>query len=175
MDVKSYLKSVSLDELLTVQEFLAEEIRKRKEKPKKIRRITTFTDGASRGNPGHAGIGALLFDEQGEKILQECQYIGLATNNEAEYRALLLALDRASELTQGAVECYLDSELVVRQLNGQYALKSEKLAKFHAEVKTRANRFELVTFTHVPREHPKLQLADKLANRGIDEAQPHKH
>ena len=70
MDVKSYLKSVSLNELTDIQNFLEGEIERRKSEPKKIRKIIAFTDGASRGNPGPAGIGVLLFDEQEEKILQ---------------------------------------------------------------------------------------------------------
>ncbi|OVE75285.1 hypothetical protein BVX98_07900 [bacterium F11] len=139
-----------------------------------MQKIKTYTDGASRGNPGPSGIGALLFDEQDEKITQDFRYIGECTNNEAEYRALLLALDLAYDVTTEQVECFLDSELLVRQLNGQYSLKSEKLAKFYQEVKNRMMRFSTVTFTHVPREHPKLSMADKLANRAINEAKPTK-
>jgi ribonuclease HI len=174
MDVKPYLKSASLEELEEVADFLKAEIASRKSKPQKIRKVITFTDGASRGNPGHAGIGVLLFDENNEKLLQDFQYIGECTNNEAEYRALLLALDRAYEITQDSVACFMDSELLVRQLNGRYAVKSEKLAKFYDEVKQRVNKFASVTFTHVPREHPQLQLADRLANKAIDEAKPRK-
>ena len=75
-----------------------------------------------------------LFDENENKLMEDCRYLGVCTNNEAEYRALLLALDLAVQYTQQAVQCFLDSELVVRQLNGQYAVKSEKMAKFFAEV-----------------------------------------
>jgi len=170
MDVKSYLKSASLEELIETQKFLNEEIRSRQAAPQKIKKVLTYTDGASRGNPGHAGIGILIFDENDRKLFQDHQYIGECTNNEAEYRALLVALDRAYEITQDEAECYLDSELVVRQLNGQYSLKSEKMAKFHEEVMQRVAKFSSVKFFNVPREHPKLQLADKLANKGIDEA-----
>lgn len=131
-------------------------------------RITTFSDGASRGNPGHAGIGILLFDKDGKKILEDCRYLGITTNNEAEYRALLLALDHAKKLMATHVACFLDSELTVRQLNGIYKVKSEKLAELNAKVREQCRAFQSVTFTHVPREHPNLQLADKLANKGID-------
>ena len=82
----------------------------------------------------------------------------------------LLALDRAFEITHDTVECYLDSELVVRQITGRYAVKSEKMARFLAEVRERLDRFHHSSFKHVPREHPRLQMADKLANRAIDEA-----
>ena len=170
MDVKSYLKSADLSDLLEIRDFLEAEIAARRSSPQKVRRVVTFTDGASRGNPGHAGIGVLLFGENDEKLLQDFRYIGECTNNEAEYRALLLALDRAFEITQDRVDCFMDSELLVRQLNGQYAIRSEKLTRYYDEVKQRASRFAQVTFTHVPREHPKLRLADKLANRAIDEA-----
>src|SRR4051812_1670795 len=119
MDIKSYLKSSSLSELLSIKGFLLEEIESRQAAPKKLRGLRTYTDGASRGNPGHAGIGILLFDENDEKVLQDYRYIGTCANNEAEYRALLLALDRAAEVTKGRLDCYLDSELLVRQLNGQ--------------------------------------------------------
>src|ERR1044071_2692432 len=131
--------------------------------------VVTFTDGAARGNPGPAGIGVLLFNREGEKILEDHRYLGETTNNEAEYRALLLALDHALKMTHHKVECFMDSELVVRQLNGQYAVKSEKLAGFFDEVKRRVEKFESITFTHVPREHPNLRLADKLADKAIDE------
>ena len=130
--------------------------------------VTTFSDGASRGNPGHAGIGILLFDKDQKKILEDCRYLGITTNNEAEYRALLLALDHAAKIGATQVACFLDSELTVRQLNGIYKVKSEKLALLNAQVREKCRQFKSVTFTHVPREHPNLKLADKLANKGID-------
>jgi ribonuclease HI len=172
MNVKTYLKSLSVTDLRHMEELVAAEIKSRSAKTKRERKILVYTDGASRGNPGHAGIGFLLFDENNEKLVQDFHYIGICTNNEAEYRALLAALDRAAEVTQDTVECYADSELMVRQLNGQYQIKSEKLMKFYDEVQSRKKMFSSVTFNHVPREHPRLRLADKLANRGIDEAKP---
>lgn len=172
MEFKSQLKALSLSELEQVQEFLEKEIKERKRKPDKLKHVMMYTDGASRGNPGHSGVGVLLYDNHERKLMQDFRYIGICTNNEAEYRALLLALELAYGITHEKVECFMDSELLVRQLNGQYSLKSEKLAPLFAEVKRRAAQFSSITFTHVPREHPKLRLADKLANRGIDEAKP---
>jgi ribonuclease HI len=172
MDIKSHIKSLGVKELKDLQKFIESELKSKTDKPRKITKVSVYTDGASRGNPGHSGIGLLIDDENGDKIIQDFRYIGICTNNEAEYRALLLALDRAYEITQGAVDCFSDSELLVRQLNGQYAIKSEKLIKFSGEVKERIKQFSAVTFTHLPREHPKLRLADQLANRGIDEAKP---
>ncbi len=170
MDFKSALKSAPLDTLLDLQTFLSEEISRRKPVTA-VAALTTFTDGAARGNPGPGGAGVLLFDEAGKKVMEDFAYLGECTNNEAEYRALLLALDHAAARTQKTVSCFMDSELLVRQLNGQYKVKSEKLAGFYNRVKEKISGFERVTFTHVPREHPKLQLADKLANKAIDEHQ----
>jgi ribonuclease HI len=133
-------------------------------------KVISYTDGASRGNPGPAGIGALILDEQGETIAEIYRYIGITTNNEAEYRALIAALERAAELQAQTVDCFMDSELVARQLNGQYKVKSEKMIELHARVKELAAKFVKVTFGHVRREHPQQRLADKLANRGVDSA-----
>jgi len=172
MNMKTYLKSLTAKELRELKDLVEVEIKNKTVPPKKGRKILVYTDGASRGNPGHAGIGFLLFDDNNEKLIQDFHYIGQCTNNEAEYRALLAALDRALEITQDVVECYADSELMVRQLNGQYQIKSEKLQKFYEEVQNKRKNFSLLTFNHVPREHPRLRMADKLANRGIDEAKP---
>lgn len=133
------------------------------------KKIITYTDGASRGNPGPAGIGAYLLDEKESVLAEVSAFIGITTNNEAEYRALLLALTRALEMKASVVQCFLDSELVVRQLNGQYRVKNEKMLKFFTEVKNLLPKFESVTFSHVPREHHYQKVADRLANRGIDE------
>jgi ribonuclease HI len=79
-------------------------------------------------------------------------------------------LERAAELQAQTVDCFMDSELVARQLNGQYKVKSEKMIELHARVKELAAKFVKVTFGHVRREHPQQRLADKLANRGVDSA-----
>ena len=134
-----------------------------------IDEIVSFTDGASRGNPGHASIGILLLDKSGHVIAQEHRYLGIATNNEAEYRALILALEMALARQAKAVRCFMDSELVQRQLIGQYKVKSEKMAELHGQVKNLASRFESVTFSHVRREHPNQKIADALANKALDE------
>lgn len=174
VDMKKFLKGATAADLRRLKDEIDSELAAREAPaapaPTAGRRLQSYTDGASRGNPGKAGIGVLIFDENGEKIVQDCRFIGECTNNEAEYRALLLALDRALEITHDTLECYMDSELVVRQLNGQYQVKSEKMIRFWREARERAARFRKVSFHHVPREHPRQQMADKLANRGIDEA-----
>ena len=174
MDIKEKIKSSTIEELRDMQDLVNREIQSRRSSSGKSQKILTYTDGASRGNPVDAGIGALIFDDKDEKIYQDFRYIGVCTNNEAEYRALLMVLDQASDITQNEVECYLDSELVVKQLNGFYKIKSEKMLKFNTEVKVRMSKFNKITFNHVRRSHPRLLLADKLANRGIDEAKPKK-
>jgi len=136
----------------------------------KLDHVITFTDGASRGNPGQAGTGVLLYDEKGTKLVEDARYLGVATNNVAEYQALLRALALAAKFTSHRVTCYLDSEVVVRQMTGVYAIKSEPLQKLADKVKKKAAGFKLISFHHVPREHPNLQMADKLANKGVDQA-----
>jgi ribonuclease HI len=163
------LKSASLKELYTLQSAISEEIARRDPVTSSSADVVTFTDGAARGNPGPGGAGVLLFDGSGKKILEDFLYLGECTNNEAEYRALLLALEHAAKKTKKNLDCFMDSELLVRQLTGVYQVKSEKLLAFYDEVKKRMAGFQRVRFTHVPREHPKLQLADKLANKAIDE------
>ncbi|AKM81886.1 TPA: ribonuclease H [Candidatus Berkelbacteria bacterium] len=131
-----------------------------------MQQLTVFTDGGSRGNPGHAGIGFLILPET--KI---GKYIGVATNNQAEYTAVLEALkyivnNFAEELE---IQFYLDSQLVVEQLNGNYKLKNEGLKPLFWEIRDLILRLGgKVFFQHVPREQNKV--ADKLVNEAIDEA-----
>ena len=130
------------------------------------------TDGGARGNPGPAGIGVVIRDEQNKIIAQHKKYIGEATNNVAEYKALILALGVASselgvagEIT---LEIRMDSELIVRQMQGRYKIKEPTLQVLAAEVFKLKNNFKNITFTHVRRELNKE--ADKLVNEAIDEA-----
>src|SRR5882672_10316618 len=107
-DIKSNLRSMPAARLRELQKSLNDEIKARRVPPGKLRRVITYTDGASRGNPGPAGIGILIYNERDQKLLQDYEFIGETTNNEAEYRALLLALERAYELTQERVDCFMD-------------------------------------------------------------------
>lgn len=126
-----------------------------------------YTDGAARGNPGPAGAGVVIMDRHNFVVDEAQSYLGLTTNNVAEYRALLLALDKLEE--QGAKDVIIrtDSELMVRQLTGQYRVKNEGLRPLFLEAKSRLRAFENVTIEYIPREQNKE--ADKLANRAIDE------
>jgi len=94
-----------------------------------MRKLIIYADGASRGNPGPAGIGIVICDELGKIIKEYRHFIGNATNNMAEYRALIMALKLASSFPVSEIECFSDSELMVKQLNGVYRVKNEKLGK----------------------------------------------
>ncbi len=130
------------------------------------RALTVCIDGASRGNPGRAAIGVVVLDG-GTPVREIGEAIGIATNNIAEYRALLRGLDEAASLGARAVRVRSDSELLVRQLTGRYAVRSPSLVPLHREARQRMRRFEEVVVTHVPREHN--AVADALANRALDE------
>lgn len=125
-----------------------------------------FTDGGARGNPGPGAIGVVLKDEAGELVYEASQYIGPSTNNEAEYKALLHGLQVVKQKEFDEVSCNLDSELVVKQLNGQYKVKNENLKILFDEIKKLQLEMPNITFTHIPRE--KNKLADKLVNNALD-------
>ena len=129
-------------------------------------RLTIHTDGAARGNPGPAGAGAYIQDQDGKLVSEEFRYLGEATNNVAEYEALLLGMECARELGASRIEMRADSELVVRQLTGVYRVRNPALQKLHARVQQLAREFESVRYTHVRREQNRE--ADRLANRAID-------
>lgn len=128
--------------------------------------MTLFVDGAARGNPGPAGIAAILVDENGREVFVAKEYIGETTNNVAEYRALILGLSEAAASTsQLNVRC--DSELVVKQINGEYKVKNAQLKELIARVQSLAARFSSIEIAHVPRE--RNARADEEANAAIDE------
>lgn len=128
-----------------------------------------WSDGAARGNPGPAGIGIMLKTKSGEVLLAEGRFVGHTTNNVAEYKALLLGLERALERGVRRLDVFADSELLIKQLKGQYRVKNEGLKPLFLEAKALIRRFERVRLEHVRRE---LNVeADRLANAGIDEAE----
>jgi len=133
-----------------------------------MKKIIAYTDGASRGNPGNAGIGIVLFDENGKTLKEISDYIGMTTNNIAEYTALVVALKAASEMNCEEIELVLDSELVVKQIKGEYKVKNQGLKPLYKEALELLATFKNYTIRHVRREFNKK--ADELANQGIDEA-----
>lgn len=127
-----------------------------------------MVDGAVRSNPGEAGCGAAICDETGAVVKELSRYLGHATNNVAEYEALLMGLAAFVQMGRKKVRVQSDSELLVRQLNGEYRVKDEKLKALYQRAGGLLRRFDAYRILHVPRELNKL--ADRLANRGIDDA-----
>ncbi|HEX2226172.1 MAG TPA: ribonuclease HI family protein [Candidatus Binatia bacterium] len=127
-----------------------------------------MVDGAARGNPGKAGCGAAILDENGVTVKELSWYLGRSTNNVAEYEALLMGLEAVLALGHRNIRVQSDSELMVRQLNGTYRVRDPKLQLLHNRARALLNQFDRYTIVHVRREAN--QLADRLANRGIDEA-----
>jgi len=138
-----------------------------------MKKIIIYTDGGSRGNPGKSGIGVVFCNEKGQMIKEYAEYLGdNLTNNEAEYNAVIFALKKFKQLfgkelaKKSEVELKSDSELMVKQLNGEYKLLDEKIQKFFIEIWNLKFNFAKVKFKHIPRE--KNKEADRLANEAMD-------
>jgi ribonuclease HI len=129
-------------------------------------RLVLHADGGSRGNPGPAGAGAVLTTEDGEEVAGLSRYLGRATNNVAEYQALIMGLEEARRLGCRELEVRLDSELIVRQLSGRYRVKSPHLKPLHDRARELLAGFGRVRVSHVAREHN--HKADRLANQAMD-------
>lgn len=126
-----------------------------------------YTDGGSRGNPGPSAAAFVICNLDDSVVEKSGIYLGLSTNNRAEYQALRLGLERAKELGTQQLSVFMDSQLVVNQVNGTYKVKNPDLAPVHQEVIALARLFKEVSFTYIPRELNKL--ADKEVNRILDE------
>ncbi|MEX0910273.1 MAG: ribonuclease HI family protein [Candidatus Paceibacterota bacterium] len=140
-----------------------------------MKKIILNTDGGSRGNPGIAGAGVAILDDKGEVLKTASKFLGQMTNNEAEYEALIFGLETVrkflgkDKLKQTELEVRLDSELVKKQLTGEYQVKEERLWRYFMCISNlRVSEFKNIKFTHVLRE--KNKLADKLANEAMDGA-----
>lgn len=138
---------------------------------KKHSHLKLFTDGGSRGNPGPAASGAVLKSMngsvEGETIASVSRYLGHDTNNQAEYTAIIIGLEKAKSLGAETIELYMDSELAVKQLKGEYKVKNPEIAKRFLEVKNLLTQFDHVKIKHVRRELNKE--ADALVNKVLDE------
>lgn len=138
-------------------------------------KLVVYTDGGSRGNPGPAAIGVVIKNESGDTIKTYSESIGRATNNEAEYRALILALKKIKSLIGGEqsaktkIDFKMDSELIVNQLSGKFKLEEESLFQFFIKIWNLRQDFAEVKFGHVPRE--KNKEADRLVNQTLDAEQ----
>jgi ribonuclease HI len=131
--------------------------------------MLVYTDGAARGNPGPAAIGYALFDSKGKCLEREGKYIGRRTNNEAEYEALLWAIDATVKRTKDHVKFHSDSELVVHQVNGVYKVKKDRLREYVENIHQAVKRFESFKLVYVPRENPRVQLVDGIVNQVLDD------
>ncbi len=129
-------------------------------------RAKLSTDGGARGNPGPAAYGYVLEADDGTVLAAHGEKIGVATNNVAEYRALVAGLEKAVELELGEVEVVSDSELLVKQMRGEYRIRNEALQDLAHEAGRLARRLGKVTYTAVRREHN--ELADRLVNEALD-------
>ncbi|MCK5320323.1 ribonuclease HI family protein [Candidatus Parcubacteria bacterium] len=135
----------------------------------KHQKIKIYTDGGARGNPGPAGVGVVVYDVNDNIIDTKSEYIGEATNNQAEYKAVVVAMELIGKYEIDEINFFLDSELVVKQLNREYKVKNKGLAPLFVKVYNNILKYKKVTFTHVRREFNKE--ADKLANIAMDNGQ----
>ncbi|HEX6258274.1 MAG TPA: reverse transcriptase-like protein [Candidatus Saccharimonadales bacterium] len=129
--------------------------------------IIVYSDGGSRGNPGPSAAGYVVLNAKEQVLRQDGVYLGITTNNQAEYQAVYLGLLNAAEFTQDTVEFRIDSLLVVNQMNGIYQIKNRDLWPIHEKIKELRKRFRKVTFTHVKREFN--HLADAMVNKVLDQ------
>lgn len=132
------------------------------------KRLMIFSDGGARGNPGPAAAAFIVLLEKGQVLAANSRYLGLRTNNQAEYEALMDALRFAATVGAEEVICHLDSELVAKQLIGEYTVRNLKLRKLWEEVQKLSNSFESVRFISVPRTDIQIQKVDALVNAALD-------
>jgi ribonuclease HI len=130
--------------------------------------LMIYSDGGARGNPGPAAIAFIALNGKGETVKADSCFIGVHTNNQAEYEALLLALKFATDQKAQEVVCHLDSELVVKQLNGKYNVKNLALKQLWRSVQELRKCFLRISFVNVPRSNPQIEIADKLVNKTLD-------
>ena len=133
------------------------------------KKVLAYTDGGSRSNPGPAAIGVLILSEKGGLLAEVGEYLGKATNNEAEYAAVIRALALASSYTREEVSVTLDSQLVASQLSGKYKIKEPRLRDLAKKAREKERAFQKVTYTHVKRDNPFIKKADRLVNETLDE------
>ena len=129
--------------------------------------VKIFTDGGSRGNPGPSASGFVVLDMEDTVLVDKGVYLGVTTNNQAEYTALKLALEECHKLGVRQVHVYMDSLLVINQMKGIFKVKNRDLWPIHDAIKTLAAKFDHINYNHVPREFNKL--ADAAVNRALDD------
>jgi ribonuclease HI len=132
-------------------------------------RLLIYSDGGARGNPGPAAIAFIALNERNETVRTDSCFIGVRTNNQAEYEALLFALNFAIDQKTEELICHLDSELVARQINGEYAVKNDQLWQLWRKVQKLKTYFKKISFVNVPRSNLQIARADALVNKTLDE------
>lgn len=130
--------------------------------------INIYTDGASRGNPGPAAA-AFIFLHENKIIYQKSFYLGNTTNNSAEYQAIFNALKDAQKFTHDIIKLHSDSQLIIRQLNNVYRVKSKRLLPYYKKIQKLIKNFSNISFVHVPRTDKYIQKCDRLANQALNE------
>ena len=133
-----------------------------------IDRINLYTDGGCKGNPGAGSIGIVVCTHDNKILHEYSECIGHCTNNQAEYRALIRGLDICAKYTRKEVTCFSDSELLIKQMNGEYRLKNDQLRTLWHHVTKHAQVFKNVVYQHVPRTNQRIQRADKLVNEAYN-------
>ena len=130
--------------------------------------VRLFSDGGSRGNPGPGATGVVIMDEAGNDLQMYAECIGDCTNNQAEYRALIKGLDLCARHTRKKVVCFLDSQLVVNQMNGRFRLKNDTLRGLYHEVKKHEAPFKQVVYNHVRDANPGIKKAHRLLSEALE-------
>jgi len=133
-------------------------------------RLKIYSDGASRGNPGTSAIAFKIMTEDDRLLKMYSRLLGVRTNNQAEYEALISALQSVSKLTDQEVSCYMDSELVVKHINGEYKVRNPELKTLWFKVQELKQKFRRITFTNVPRSNMHIEEVDRLVNQTLDRA-----
>lgn len=129
--------------------------------------LVIYSDGGSRGNPGPSAY-AVVVTKDGRTIYEHTEFLGINTNNYAEYRGLIAGIVKALEMKEDDVEFVMDSELVIRQMRGEYKVKSPNIMELHKDAKAMSSLIPNVRFTHVKRENPMISRADALLNAEMD-------
>ena len=131
-------------------------------------KLKIYSDGGARGNPGPAAIGVVVCDANNEVMFEHADTIGHATNNTAEYCALIAGLELAKRFKAKEVECYTDSTLLMNQLSGNFKIKADHIRALYLRAKKSAEHFDSVSYHHQRREAPMLRRADRLVNQALD-------
>lgn len=132
-----------------------------------MKQVSLYTDGGARGNPGPAAIGYVIYADS-KRLAAHGEKIGKATNNQAEYRALIAGLRKCLELGATVVHCFSDSKLVVNQLNGDWKVKNKGIRVLYLSARKHERAFERITHSHRPRDTAQIEVADRFVNDALD-------